>query len=208
MKKLLLLLIFIASVASACKTSAVAGPEAKAATSADPKADVIAASRKFIALNSLSGKIDAVAETPYRQQVEYVAPDRYHVLYRDDTGAELEMVMTGSSAYIKSGDTWNESNSPTNPTPTMRNSFTEDVLKSISDVKFEGEETVDGKPALVYSYKLVTLVGSFPVTQRIWVSKNSGVPIKCYVEYTNGPIKTLTTTFDTETPVAIDLPVK
>jgi len=208
MKKLTLVLILIASVASACKTAAVAGSEGSPATSSNPKADVLAASKKFIALNSLSGKIEAVAETPYKQQVEYVAPDRYHVVYRDNTGAEVEMIMAGNSSYVRSGDTWNETPGSTNPTPTMRNSFTDEALKSISDVKFEGEETVNGTPALVYSYKLVTVVGNFPVTQKIWVSRNSGVPIKCYVEYSTGPIRTLTTTFDTETPVTIELPVK
>ena len=81
-------------------------------------------------------------------------------------------------------------------------------MKSISDVKFESEESVNGKPALVYSYKLKTVVGNFPVNQKIWVSKSSGLPMKSYVEYSNGPIKTLTTTFDTESPVTIELPVK
>jgi hypothetical protein len=90
----------------------------------------------------------------------------------------------------------------------MLNSFTEEALQSISDVKFLGEESVNGLPALVYSCKLVTVVGNFPVTQKIWVSKSSGVPMKCYVEYSHGPIKTLTTTFDTESPVKIELPSK
>src|SRR4030095_9432071 len=97
----------------------------------------------------------------------------------------------------------------TNPTPTMRLPFTEEGLKSLSDVKFEGEESVNGVPALVYSYKQVTVVGNFPKKQTIWVSKSTGLPVKSYVEYSgSGQIKTLTTTFDTESPVTIDLPSK
>jgi len=209
MKKLTLLLILIAIVASGCKNSKVPS-EAKGDTTAssDPKARVIEASQKFIALKSLTGKMDAVAETSFKQQVEYVAPDRYHVVYRDDKGAEAEMIMAGNDAYIKEGDSWKKLPGETNPTPTMRNSFTEEALKSISDVKFEGEESVNGKPAVVYSYNLVTVVGNFPVNQKLWVSKSSGLPMKCYVAYSNGPIKTLTTTFDTESPVTIELPSK
>ena len=208
MKKLALVLIFIATVVSGCKNSKVSGSQGDPKASSDPKAAVIEASRKFIALKSFSGKIEAEAQTPFKQQVEYVAPDRYHVVYRDNAGAETEMIMAGDDAYVKEGDSWKEIPGDTNPTPTLRNSFTEEALKSISDVKFEGEESVNGKPALVYSYKLVTVVGNFPVNQKIWVSKSSGLPMKCYVEYSNGQIKTLTTTFDTESPVTIELPSK
>ncbi len=208
MKKLTLVLIFIATVVSGCKNSQVSGSEGETKASSDPKAAVIEASRKFIALKSLTGKIEAAGEKPFKQQVEYVAPDRYHVVYRDAAGAETEMIMAGNDAHVKSGDSWKKLPGDTNPTPTLRNSFTEEALKSISDLKFLGEESVNGMPALVYSYKLMTVVGNFPVNQKIWVSKSSGLPMKCYVEYSNGPIKTLTTTFDTESPVTIELPSK
>ena len=209
MKKLTLVLIFIAIAVSGCKNSKVAS-EAKgdATASSDPKAAVIEASRKFIALKSLTGKIDADAETPYKQTVEYVAPDRYHVMYRDDKGGEADMIMVGNDAYIKEGDSWKKMPGEVSPTPTIRNSWTEEALKSISDVKFEGEESLNGKPALVYTYNVVTVVGNFLTNRKIWVSKSTGVPMKSYVTYSNGPIKSLTNTFDTESPVTIELPVK
>ena len=208
MKKLTLVLIFIALVVSGCKNSKISGAAGDTNASSDPKAAVIEASRKFIALKSFKGNIEAVAETPYKQQVEYVAPDRYHVVYRDDAGAATEMIMVGNDAYLKEGDSWKEIPGDTSPTPTIRNSWTEEALKSISDVKFEGEESLNGKPALVYTYKVVTVVGNFPTKRKIWVSKSSGIPMKSFVEYSNGPIKTLTNTFDTESPVTIELPSK
>ena len=208
MKKLSLVLIFIACMTAGCaKLQPVSGSSGGITASSDAKADVIQASHKLIALNSLSAKIEADAETPYDQKVKYVAPDRYDVKYRDSSGAEVEMIMAGNDAYLKSGDSWNEIPGD-NPTPTFRNSFTDEALQSISDAKYEGEDLLDGQPTLVYSYNLITVVGNFPVAQKIWVSRNSGVPVKCVVQYTNGPIKTLTTTFDTETPVAISLPAK
>ena len=208
MKKLTLVLILIATLVSGCKTSKVSGSTGDPKASSDPKGAVIEASRKFISLKSLTGKIEAAAETAFKQQVDYVAPDRYRVVYRDAKGAEAEMIMIGKDAYIKEGDSWKKMQGENSPTPTMRNSFTEEALKSISDVKFLGEESLNGIPALVYSYKLLTVVGNFAVTQKIWVSKSSGLPMKCYVEYSNGAIKTLTTTFDTESPVTIELPSK
>jgi outer membrane lipoprotein-sorting protein len=209
MKKLTLVLILIAIVVSGCKNSTVTESSGAPTAPSDPKASVIEASRKLIALKSLTGKIEADAATPYKQQVEYAAPDRYHVKYRDNSGAETETIMAGNDAWVKSGDSWNKMTGETNPTPTMRLPFTEEGLKSMTDVKFEREESVNGVPALVYSYKQVTVVGNFPKKQTIWVSKSSGLPIKSYVEYSGGgPIKTLSTTFDTETPVTIELPSK
>lgn len=206
MKKLMLVLILIAAVVSGCKTAKVSGSEGDTTPPSDPKAAVLEASQKFMALKSFRGNIDADAETPYKQQVEYVAPDRYHVVYRDAAGAVTETVMGGKDAWVKSGDSWNKMPGDTSPTPTIRNSWTEEALKSISDVKFEGEESLNGKPALVYTYKVVTVVGNFLTKRKIWVSKSTGVPMKSVVEYSNGPIKTLTNTFDTESPVKIDLP--
>lgn len=84
MRKLTLVLIVIATVVSGCKNSQVTTTGPTTAPS-DPKADVIEASRKFIALKSLTGKIEADAATPYKQQVQYAAPDRYHVVYRDNS---------------------------------------------------------------------------------------------------------------------------
>lgn len=208
MKTLTLVLILIATAVSGCKNSKVSGSEGDAKASSDPKAAVIEASRKFIALKSLTGKIEADATTPYKQQVQYAAPDRYHIAYRDISGAEMETIMGGSDAWVKSGDSWKKMSGDTNPTPTMRLPFTEEGLKSLSDVKFEGEESINGTPALVYSYKQVTVVGNFAKKQTIWVSKSTGLPMKSYVEYSGGPIKTLTTTFDTDSPVTIELPSK
>src|SRR3954469_7387975 len=166
MKRLTLVLILIATAVSGCRNLKASGSESDPKSSSDPKAAVIEASRKFMALKSLVGKIEAAAETPFKQQVEYLAPDRYRVVYRDDAGAETETIMVGNAAYLKSGDSWKKMPGETSPTPTMRNSFTEEALKSISDVKFLNEESFNGVPALVYSYRLVTLVGNFPVNQK------------------------------------------
>ena len=208
MRKLTLVLILIAVVVSGCKTAKVSGSEGNTSAPSDPKSAVIEASRKFIALKSFKGTIEAVAEPSYKQQVDYVAPDRYHVVYREASGHETEMIMVGNDAYTKDGDSWKKNPGATAPTPTIRNSWTEEALNSISEVKFEGEESLSGQPALVYTYTVMTVVGNFPTKRKIWVSKSTGIPMKSYVEYSNGPIKTLTNTFDTESPVTIELPPK
>jgi len=174
----------------------------------DPKAEVIQASQKIIALKSLSAKLEGTGQTGMQKEAEYVAPDRYHTKFRDDAGADVEMIMVGNDAYIRAGDSWNKMAGDTSPTPTFRNKFSDEVLKTISDVKFDGEETVDGKKTDVYSYKLTTLVGNYPITQKIWVNQASGLPIKTYEEYSEGVLKTLTTNYYSDKPITIEPPVK
>ena len=174
----------------------------------DPKGDVIEACQKLIALKELSAIVDGEGKLAIRKDVKFVAPDRYHIKFDDATGAHVEMISIGSETYIKDGDAWNKFPGKDSPTSTFRYSFTDEAMKSVSDAKFEGEETINGKAAFVYTYKLVTVVGNFPTTQKLWIDQSSGLPIKAVAEYTNSQEKTLTTVFDTETPVSIEPPNK
>jgi hypothetical protein len=174
----------------------------------DPKTDVIEASKKFIDLPFFSAKMEGMGQTEIRSQVDFVAPNRYHVKYLGGTGAGMEMVFIGNDGYMKSGDKWTKMPGSGTSIPTLRDSFTDAGLKTLSDVKFEGEDTVDGKPAMLYSYKNVTPVGASPFTCKIWISQKTGAPMKIYSEYSNGMLKNMTVNYDTESPVSIEAPIK
>ena len=119
-------------------------------SSGDPREDVTAASRKFIELPFFSAKMDGVGQTEIKSQVDYLAPDRYHVKYLGGTGAGMEMIMIGSDSYMKTGGKWSKMPGDAKAIPNLRDSFTEEGLRTLSDVKFEGNEDIDGKPALAY----------------------------------------------------------
>ena len=159
-------------------------------------------------LKSFSAKMEGMGQTEIRSQVDFIAPDKFHITYLGGTGAGMELIFIGADGYMKSGSKWTRMPGNKNSIPNLRDSFTEEGLKSMTDVKFEGEETVDGKPALVYTYKNVTPVGNYPFTSKSWVSKSSGLPIKIYIEYSNGMLKNMTVTYDTESPVTIEAPIK
>jgi len=216
MKKLTLVLLLLACVGFGCKfieslkgSGSGGGSASGSSGGSDPKADIVAASKNFIELKSFSAKTEGMGQTEIKSQIDYVAPDRYHVMYLGGTGAGMEMIMIGNQSYMKpNGGTWSKMPGDAKSVPTLRDSFTEEGLKTLSDVKFEGDDTVDGKPALVYSYKNVTPVGNYPFTAKMWVAKATGVPIKIYAEYTNGMLKNMTVNYDTESPVTIEPPIK
>jgi hypothetical protein len=218
MKRLTLVLLVFMFVAVGCKLPeslkglVSGGSSSKGGSvtaSSDPRADVVAASRKFLELPYFTANMEGVGQSEIKSQVAYAAPDRFHVKYTGGTGAGMEMIFIGKDYYMNSGGKWSKMPGGGTSLPTLRDSFTEEGLKTLSDVAYEGEDTVDGKSALVYSYKNVTPTGAYPFTSKIWVSEDTGVPMKIYVEYTNNTaLKNMTVNYDTETKVTIEPPIK
>ncbi len=223
MKQTVLLLMLIASVGLGCKFlggnssssgnggSTTGGAGGGLSGGSDPKGDLVAASKKLVELKSFSAKMQGSGNmsgtaSEIKQQVDYVAPDKYHVTYLAGAAPGMEIIFIGSDMYMKSGGKWTKSPGGGASMPTLRDSFTEEGLKSVSDAKFEGEETVNGKPALVYSYKNVTPKGDFPFTAKMYVNKSTGVPLRVVAQYSNGVLKEMTVDYDTETPVTIEAP--
>lgn len=223
MKKILLPLMILLVVGLGCSkfkelTGGLAGnsngsssggsSSGSSTAGADPKADISSAANKFIALQSFSAKMEGLGQTEIKSQVDYVAPDRFHVTYTGGTGAGMELIMIGNQTYMKSGGAWSKSPVASgSSTPTLRDSFTEEGLKTLTEPKFEGEETVDGKPAYVYSFKNKTPKGDFGFNCKMWVGKQSGLPMKIYASYDNGVLKNMTVNYDTESPVTIEPPI-
>ena len=220
MKKLALILLVLGFFAVGCRFGSLkdlvsGGASGNSSSSkgssstggSDPKADIVAASKKFIDLPAFSAKMEGQGQSEIKSQVDYVAPDRYHVTYLGGTGAGMEMIMMGNQTYMKVAGKWTKMPGKAKAIPTLRDSFTEEGLKTLSDVKFEGDDTVDGKPALLYSYKNVTPVGNYPFSSMIWIGKDTGLPMKIYVEYSNGMLKNMTVNYDTESPVTIEAPI-
>jgi hypothetical protein len=213
MKKLLLVISILAAASLGCKMlsgsgggSSTSGGGGTATGGSDPKADVIAASKKFIDLKSFSAKMEGMGQTEIKQQVDYVAPDRYHVIYQGGNAVGMEIIYIGNDSYMKTGPKWTKGPGNAAAIPKLRDSFTEEGLKTLSDVKFVGEETANGKPALAYTYANQTPAGGYPFSCKIWIGKDSGVPVKIVVDYTNGMLKQMTVNYDTETPVTIEAP--
>src|SRR5688572_19233625 len=95
--------------------------------SSDPKADIIAASRRFIELPSFSAKMEGTGDNALRMQVDYDAPDRYRILYLNGAAAGMETIMIGKQTYMKTGGKWQKMPVDLGSNiPTLRDSFTEE----------------------------------------------------------------------------------
>lgn len=174
-----------------------------AAPSSDPRQDVINASKKFTQRDSFTAKMESTGAKDVRIELSYIAPDRYHIV----NPGSAEMIVIGKETYVKANGKW--SKIPVNlgeSIPNIRDSFTEEALKSLKNVEYTGEDTVDGKNALVYKYTGDASGKSGNYTSKLWVGKINGLPLKMEVEYTDGPLKRMTTVYDYESRVTIEPP--
>lgn len=173
--------------------------------SGNARDDLIKASTKFTEVDSFRAVMDVGGKTNMHIEFAFIAPDRYHV----KNLPAMETIIIGKDTYIKIGDKWTKSSMDLGKTiPDLRDSFTEEGLKSIVDVEYVGDDSVDGKAALVYRYKGNTVKEAGPYTSKLWVSKDDGLPLKIEVEYSEGMLDKMTTVYDYESEVKIEAPIK
>jgi outer membrane lipoprotein-sorting protein len=209
MKNFTMILLLLATVSLGCKQlGSLAGGGSGKVGGGDPTTEVVAASKKFIELKSFSAKMEGMGQTEIKQQIDYAAPDRYHVTYTAGPIPGMELIFIGNQSFMKTNGKWSRMPGDGSASmPTLRDSFTEEGLKTLSDARSEGEDTVDGKAAFVYSYKNKTPKGDFGFTCKMWVDKQSGLPLKIYATYDNGVLKNMTVNYDTQSKVTIEPPV-
>jgi hypothetical protein len=172
--------------------------------SSDPREDIIAASKRFTDQDSFAAKMEMSGKSNMSMDIEYVAPDRFHVT----NSASMEFIVIGKDTYQKSNGSWKKF--PANfgdSISKMRDAFTEEGMKSLKDVEFAGEETLDGKNALLYKYKGQTEKDANAYTSRLWIGKDNGLPLKIEFDYSAGSLlKHMTINYNYETKVSIEPP--
>lgn len=178
----------------------------------DPRADVIAASKKFIDLPQFSAKMDGESQKEDMHiKLDYVAPDRFHMIYMDDRGQKKsEMMMIGKDMYMQFNGRWQKMPGAVGSSMTnLRQFFDEKGLQSLQDVKYQGDDTLDGNSMHLYSYRnsQVNANSPYPFTSKIWVGADDGLPHKIEVTYEQGDLKTMTILYDYSSTISIEPPV-
>jgi hypothetical protein len=137
--------------------------------------------------------------------VEYVAPDRIHM-----SNPLNEMIAVGSVTYTRQGDgPWQKA--PINAgeiARTFRDPKLIDQLTTNYDIKFVGEDTLDGAPMLVYEYT-PKATSSAPKggKTKVWISAVDSFPRKVETQGVTNPSVTTIIYSDYNTDIKIELPV-
>ena len=116
--------------------------------------------------------------------MEFVAPDRYHILREADVrgrASKNETIIVGQDTYMKMGDSpWQKF--PVNVGEVIaqfRDPKVIDELSKDAEIKFIGPDTVDGMPAMVYQYILNDPQRKgFKNTSKTWVGVVNNLPLK------------------------------
>lgn len=228
---ILVSMFFVLLAVPACKSPDSAGvdnskPKETAADTSDPnaKAEFLKTARKFTELPFVTAKVDRVMtydgkDVTYSRQIEFAAPNRTRIKPLDDNGDQLEYIAMGKTVYVGTcsrcpgGIKWDKLSEDGGPVDVMA-PFRAESLRRLSDVKFDGEETIDGKKTSVYSYQnqvfmgLIDKVDFMTVSScKVWVRQDKGVPVKLHADFSNSPVKSLDIVFDVEKSVKIEAPV-
>lgn len=189
--------------ASANQSEPAAG---KFGPSGDARTDIERMADRFLSQPSFRAEMNGEGTTPMKTTLEFVSPDRYRL--RSDRG--METIIIGKTTYMKVGSSWQKMPMALDTTITdMRAAFNKEGMKWFSDVKYDGEDTADGRPAYVYSYHNKGAgAGVGENDSRLWIAKDDGMPVKIEAVYRSGSLKKMTITYDYRTPVSIEAPVK
>jgi outer membrane lipoprotein-sorting protein len=140
------------------------------------------------------------------QTVEYVAPDRFRIV-----GPMNEMIAVGSTTYMKlPTGKWQKAPIDINQfVASFRDPKIIEEMRKNADVKFLGDDTVDGMPMKVYQYTVKNPLGSnITSASKAWISAADKLPRKMEVEseIEGKHSKTLITYSDYNTDIKIEPP--
>jgi hypothetical protein len=140
-----------------------------------------------------------------KTDLEFVAPDRFRI----KTGPGLETIVIGKDVYLSMNGSFEKlPGAMDGSIPDLRATFNKEGRKWFSDVKYVGEESVGGKPSLVYEYKNKGEGNLGENDSKIWVGKDDGLPLKIESRYKRGNLKTMVIEYEYDPNIKIEAPVK
>jgi hypothetical protein len=154
---------------------------------------------------SFEGTFDTEGTTVVHSVTSFVAPDRYSVTM---PGSQ-DYIVIGKDMYVKMDGAWKSyPNEAGQQIGKLRASFNEEGIKSISDVKYLGEDPADGKNALLYTYQRKEPGGGESYTSKLWIGKEDGLPHKIVSEYEDERVKKGIWKFRYDLDLTIEAPIK
>ena len=189
--------------------------------SGDPREALKKAFTAQLAARSFRTRLEySVGGVGTHNDLEFVAPDRYHVTVVGPASMGQEMIIIGKDTFARiSGRPWQKTdmNVAAGTMATTLGDLTdqfhlEDVSQKMTkydDVEFSSSEVLDGQPVVVYQFNLKGTKG--PIPGKIWISTADNLPRKIEHEAssqtTNSKMKLTTTHYDYNTNFNISPPI-
>jgi hypothetical protein len=154
--------------------------------------DLVKAMRSQLEVKSFRGKMvySTSDGTKIGSSLEFVAPDRYHLITESNVFINLgtvrqELIALGSEAYSRAGAEgqwlrWQRiPGDMSQELPKLRGSLAVVKLVEQADVKFIGEEMLDGSRMRVYQFAFDKYLDSeFKGITKTWVGAADGLPYR------------------------------
>ena len=188
---------------AAANSEPVKEPESFTA-GANPRGDVLYSTKKQMSAQVWSATVTSETTPELNMLMEHVAPDRYYV--KQPAG---EVIVIGSASYVNQSGKWqNAGIDLSEQLSSQVKLISEEALAKIKDVQKVGTEQVNGKEAIIYSYKTeADEDAGEATTTKVWIDKDKGLPVKINVEGTiNGQVQKVSTVYNYEKPVRIEAP--
>ena len=188
------------------ETATSSAESSKPLSSMSPSDALAQAMRTQLAAKSYRVRISSVSMSPQGDTVvEYVAPDRIHM-----TNPLSEMIAVGSQTYTRQGQgPWQKAPFDAGEIArNLRDPKLVDQLATNYDIKFVGQETMDGAPMLVYEYAPKSTSPSRQEGKtKVWISAEDSLPRKVETQgVTNDNVTTIIFS-DYNSDIKIELPV-
>lgn len=118
-------------------------------------------------------------KTTMQMEGDVIPPDQMH-MQMTASGNTTEMLYIGDKGWMKNGDNWIAS--PINGGEIMKQVMqsVDEFAPTISNVQYVGEESLDGKPAKVYTYhmELPADKGGVKSDAKVWIDSATGLIVK------------------------------
>jgi hypothetical protein len=171
--------------------------------SAEPKNDLLNSTKRLQAHDAWAATLENNLMPEMKTELEYTKPDRYRI-----KNPVSEVIVIGSDAYIKEQGKWKKI--PENigaQIEAMKKSFNAESMKTIKEVAKSDGEKIDGKDAILYTYSIEPGPNTPNNSTKVWIAKDSGLPLKIIVETINAEAtQRVTTTYNYTKQVKIEAP--
>jgi outer membrane lipoprotein-sorting protein len=120
----------------------------------------------------------------------------------------MEMILIGSTAYLKLGDKWQKAALPKGIDLSLADpKKLETEMGTTTDIKFVGSEVLDGTPTWVYQYT-TNIKGppALKMSSKSWIGIADNLPRKTEQESKPGQ-KTTVTFYDYNANITINAPI-